>query len=314
MLRLLLTLAAFLAPAPLFAQDAVDADLLMQDLRALSADEMAGRAVGTPGGALAQTYITRRFTELGLEVHRQPFRSPMLSGRTGQGTNLMALIPGSEQPGKVIVVSAHYDHIGVQSGRIYNGADDNASGVSALFAVAAALRQAPPRHSVLLVAFDAEELGYYGARFFMQNPPGPPGAIILNVNMDMIARGDRGTLWAVGTRFYPALRPAIEAAGANSPLPLRFGLDVPPSRANPRNENLTMRSDQAAFGLAGIPFVLFYTGDHRDYHEPGDDADRIDPRRYSGVVATILDVLRRLDADSAALDEAKRQARGVRLR
>jgi len=313
MLRFLLTLAALLAPASLWAQDAVYADMLMQDVHALSADDMAGRAANTPGGERARDYIERRFTELGLQTHRGPFTYPIDRRRTGRGTNVMAIIRGSERPDKVIVVSAHYDHVGVDRGRIYNGADDNASGVSALFAFAAALRQAPPRHSVLLVAFDAEELGLYGARVFMQQPPVPASAILLNINMDMVARGDRGLLWAVGPRLHPALRPAVEAAGAASPIPLRFGRDSlrPDSESE---DDLTLRSDQGAFGLAGIPFVLFHTGEHDDYHEPTDDADKIDPRRYARIVATMLDALRRLDADGAALDRARREARPVRAR
>ncbi len=314
MLRLLLTLAVLLAPASLSAQDAVDTDTLMQDLRILSADDMAGRAVGTSGGERAQAYIARRFTELGLEVHRQPFRIPLSRGRIGRGTNLMAVIPGSEQPGKTIVVSAHYDHVGVQRGRIHNGADDNASGVSSLFAVAAALQRTPPKHNVLLVAFEAEEAGLYGARIFTAHPPVPLDTMILNVNLDMIARGDRGILWAVGPRHFPAIRPAIEAAGANSPIPLQFGLDALPGRGRQSEDSLILRSDQGAFGLAGIPFVLFHTGEHDDYHEPGDDAERIDPRRYAGVVAVVLDALRRLDGDAAALNTAREQARRVKIR
>lgn len=313
MLRILLTLAALLMPATLAAQDTVDADILMQDLRALSADDMAGRAAGTPGGERARAYIERRFTELGLEAYRTAFAYPVGRGRTGQGTNVFALIRGSERPGRAIVVSAHYDHVGVERGRIHNGADDNASGVSALFAIAAALRQTPPKHSVLLVAFDAEEMGLFGARFFMQQPPIPLDTILLNINMDMVARGDRGILWAVGPRIHPALRPAIEAAGAAAPLPLRFGLDSQRPHLGAQND-LTLRSDQGAFALAGIPFVLFHTGEHDDYHRPTDDADKIDPRRYAGVVAFMLDALRRLDADRTALDTARRDARPVRPR
>ena len=312
MIRILQSLADLLMPASLFAQDSIDAAMLMQDVRALSADDMAGRAANTPGGESARAYIERRFTELGLQPHRGPFTYPIDRRTTGRGTNVMAVIRGSERPDKFIVVSAHYDHVGVDRGRIYNGADDNASGVSALFAFAA-LRQTPPRHSVLLVAFDAEELGLYGARVFMQQPPVPAASILLNVNMDMVARGDRELLWAVGPRLYPALRPAIEAAGASSPIPLRFGRDSLRPDAE-SEDDLTLRSDQGAFGLAGVPFVLFHAGEHDDYHEPTDDADKIDPRRYARIVATMLDALRRLDGDGAALDRARREARPVRAR
>ena len=305
---------ALLAPASLSAQDSVDTAVLMRDLQVLAADDMAGRGAGTEGSRRARNYIARRFAELGLEVHLAPFRYPAAGGRSEEGTNVWVLVRGTERPDKVIVVGAHYDHVGVREREIYNGADDNASGTAALFAIAAALRPTPPRHSVMLVAFDAEELGLFGSRVFVQGPPVPKENILLNINLDMVARGDGGVLWAAGPRIYPALRPAVQAAADAASITVRFGQDYRPARPGWGRGDLTLRSDQAAFGIAGIPFVFFTAGDHRDYHKPTDDAELVEAGFYSGAVAAVLDTFRRLDADSAALDAARRDGDKPRWR
>lgn len=313
MRRAPIALAALLFPAALSAQDRLDVPVLMCDLTSLSADDMAGRATGTPGSERARAYIARRLTELGFTPTIVPFRYPAAGDRAGQGANVVATIRGTERPEKVIVVSAHYDHLGTRAGRIYNGADDNASGVAALLALADALNRAPPRHSVILVAFDAEEIGFHGVRDFLRRPPVPLDTIVLNLNLDMLSRREGGgVLWAAGPRLYPALRPDVAAAAAGAAVPLRFGKDDP-RRPGRGDDDMTLRSDQGWFGRAGIPFVLFHTGEHGDYHEPTDDAGRVDPAFYSGVVAITLAAFRRLDANPGALDTARRHAPRVRF-
>jgi Zn-dependent M28 family amino/carboxypeptidase len=313
MRRFMLAIAALLAPAALAAQDQVDGPVLMRDLQVLSADDMAGRGTGTEGAERARAYLERRFTELGLQPRRTRFRydAPPVGQR--EGVNLWTMIRGTEHPEQAIVVSAHYDHVGVVEGRIHNGADDNASGTAALLAVAAALRRNPPKHTVILAAFDAEELGLFGARMFVQSPPVPLAGILLNINLDMIARKDQSTLWAAGPRIYPSLRPHVTAAAEAAPVRLRLGLDFRPNRPGRGGEDMTLRSDQAAFGMAGIPFIFFTTGDHPDYHRHSDDSERVNAPFYTGVVTTVLDVLRRLDGDHATLETARREGNRPRF-
>jgi len=306
MIRIILAISALLAPVTPSAPDRVDSDGLMRDLRVLSADDMAGRSTGTDGSVRARNYIERRLAEAGVQVHRTPFRFDAPPRGSLQGANVWALVRGSEYPDQVIVVSAHYDHLGVVEGQIYNGADDNASGTAAMLAIAGALQRSPPRHSVLLVAFDAEELGLFGSRMFVQAPPVPLDRILLDINLDMVSRNDRGWLSAAGPRIYPALRPVVMAAAQASPVSLRLGDDFRRTETSPGRSDMTLRSDQAAFGLVGIPFVFFSTGSHRDYHRPSDDAERVVAPFYSGVVTTVLDVFRRLDADHTALETARR--------
>lgn len=285
----------------------VDPDRLMADLSTLSDDAMEGRLTGSDGAARARDHIARRFGEVGLAVEQAQFVFTPGDGQERRGVNLWTRIEGIEAPDRWIVVTAHYDHVGIRDGEIHNGADDNASGVAVLLALADELRHAPPVHSVLLVAFDAEEPvpGFFGARAFVEQPPVPIERILLNVNLDMVSRQDGGALWAAGTGPHPALRPVLDPVAARAPVPLRFGHDGHGSDG----DDWTELSDHAVFHWAGIPFVYFGVEDHADYHGPGDEVDRIDPDFFARSARTILTAVRRLDAATTVLIEARRVAR-----
>lgn len=302
--------ALLLAVAAIHAQttalDAVDADRLMAEVRALSSPEMTGRATGTEGGARARALILERFNTIGLQdpgggVER-PFvpargaKSPSLDqGQSGPaGANLAGLCRGTEPDLPFIVVSAHYDHLGIRNGVMYPGADDNASGVAALLELARACIERPFQHSVLFVAFDAEEMGLQGARAFLASPPVPKERLALNVNLDMVARGDRHELYLAGLARYPQLKPMLADVTARPPVTLRFGHDT-----GGGHDDWTSQSDHGAFHAAGIPFVYFGVEDHPDYHKPTDTAEKIDPAFFAAAVGTILDVVRTLDAELA---------------
>jgi Zn-dependent M28 family amino/carboxypeptidase len=319
MRKLLIGMLALVAPVEASAQGAaqeaerIDEAALMRDLGALASDAMEGRGTGAPGAARARDYIERRWRELGLEVRRASFTYSARGRPPKPGVNVWTMIAGrgGDARGRgVIVIGAHYDHLGRRGGQIYNGADDNASGTAALLAIAAALRARPPEHDVILVAFDAEELGLHGARAFVAAPPVARERILLNLNLDMLARGDLGELWASGTRHYPALRPAVAAAAGAATIPVRLGQDIRPGERGEGREDWGSVSDHAAFAAAGIPYVFFSVENHGDYHRPTDDAERVQAAFYSGAVAAVLDTLRRLDGDGAALREARRAAGG----
>jgi Zn-dependent M28 family amino/carboxypeptidase len=249
--------------------------------------------VGTLGNLKARHFLERRMAEAGLH----PIGTPAGYGRPfswprGTGENLVGLVPGRDPEAEVIVLTAHYDHLGVQDGRIYNGADDNASGTAAALELARQLLADPPEHPVLVALLDAEEYGGWGARAFVDDPPVPRERIALNVNLDMVSRTD-GLLWAAGAYHTPALHPVLEEVVGRAPLTLRQGHDRPGA---PEGDDWTSQSDHQAFHDAGIPFVYFGVEDHEDYHRSTDDFDRVNPGEYVASVQTILMALRALDA------------------
>lgn len=282
----------------------VDAARMLQDLEWLATDARGGRRVGTEGNRAARAYIVQTFQELGLQHsgdgYVQPFAVRDSSGRY-TGANVVGYLTGTASPRRFIVVSAHFDHLGVgppdaTGDSIYNGADDNASGTAALMALARYFAVHRPRHSVLFAAMDAEELGLQGARAFIRDPPVPLEQIAVNVNMDMMAHSQR-ELYVAGTYHYPFLRAFVLSGAASTEVDVKFGHDTPEPSAS---DDWTMASDHGPFHEAGIPFLYFGVEDHPDYHRPSDDVATINPLFYRGaanvVLGVVLELDRRLDA------------------
>jgi Zn-dependent M28 family amino/carboxypeptidase len=263
----------------------------MATVRVLAADSMEGRRAATPGGARARRYLLGRLQELGVAPlegsHIQTFPLP-----TDSGVNILGVIPGTRGDAPYIVLSAHYDHVGIRDGVIYNGADDNASGVAAVLAIAGSLRRQPLEHPVIIALFDAEEGGLRGARAFVTSGPVPRERIALNVNLDMVGHSEAGVLWAAGASHTPALRPVLDSLARTAPVTLKLGHD----RAGvPGEQNWSGSSDHGAFHSAGIPFVYFGEEDHQDYHKPSDDPETLTPKFFGGAVTVIEAALRALD-------------------
>lgn len=288
------TARAQVAPAP-----QLDSARLIRDLYTLAADSMEGRRIGTPGGARARTYLVSRLTAIGLApMHDSlpvPFSSPGRGGTT-RGVNVVGIVRGTRAPDQYIVLSAHYDHLGVRNGTVYPGADDNASGTCAVLAIAAWLKAHPPAHSVIVALFDGEEGGLRGSRAFVADPPVPLEKIIANVNLDMVGRNEHGELYAAGATPFPKMRPLIEATAKASGVTLRMGHD-----SGGGHEDWTRQSDQGSFDAKKIPWVYFGVEDHPDYHKPTDVPNRIEPGFYFRSATTVADFVRRLDAFTGSL-------------
>jgi len=264
------------------------------DLKVLASATMAGRGTGTGGNAKARAYIIQRLKAMGVQpvggTFEHPFTGSSNTGHALAGTNIVGTVRGSTN--KTIVVTAHYDHLGQRYGYIYYGADDNASGVAALLAVAEYFTKNPPRHNILLVAFDAEEHGLVGAKQFVAQPPVPVSQMALNINLDMVSRSAKKELVACGTRHYPQLKPLVQAvAPQHSGLTVKYAHDGAPNGG----QDWTTSSDHAHFHSKGIPFVYFGVEDHPDYHKPTDTFDRIDQRFYNDVVLFITHVVKHMD-------------------
>ena len=299
---LLLSACETAAPpqAPAAPQPSVMHAQLLEDVRILAADDMQGRDTGAPGGAKARAYIIDRLEALGVEAPAMGREQPWeMQGRTREGpktfngVNVLGVIPGTRVTDRYIVVTAHYDHVGVSDGQIYNGADDNASGVATLLALAADLKRQAPDHSVLIVALDGEERGLLGARHFVEAPPVPLASIAMNLNFDMTARAETdGKLWVTGTYQNPSLRPLLETIPANGAVALAFGKDTPQDTGE---DNWVNASDHAAFHRAQVPFLYFGVNYHPDYHRPSDDFERITPSVFISATELSIAGFRALD-------------------
>ncbi len=274
--------------------------------RTLAHDSMEGRRVGTPGGARARAFLVETFRAIGLQEppagYVQDFsgRGRRDTTQVIQGANVVGYLAGSQPELGAIVLTAHYDHLGIRPPRpdappeaqgdsIYNGADDNASGVTGLLAAARYFAAHPPRHTLVFAALDAEEAGMHGARDFVAR--GWPERIVLNVNLDMISRSD-SVLWVAGTYHYPHLRPLLDGVRGVGRVVLRFGHDEPGVQGM---DDWTRSSDHAAFHARGIPFLYLGVEDHPDYHRATDEFERVDPAFFLDAVRTVLTVVAALD-------------------
>lgn len=278
----------------------VDSARVVDDLRFLSSPDLAGRGAGTPGNRVAREYIQRELADAGVRPFDRGWSQSFSSGMPGvtnvTGTNIVGWVEGTEVPGRFIVVTAHYDHLGERNGTVYPGADDNASGSAALLEIARQVVANPLGHSVIFAAFDAEESGLRGARAFVADPPVALDAIVLNVNMDMVSRNTAGEIYVAGPFHYPFLAEHVRTVAERSELEVLIGHDQPIPTPS---DDWTGQSDHAAFHAARIPFAYFGVEDHPDYHRPTDTFENTDPAFFVRAVDTVLDFIREVDRSPA---------------
>ncbi|RZL58837.1 MAG: M28 family peptidase, partial [Pedobacter sp.] len=269
---------------------------LLKDVETLSSDAYQGRKTGTKGAEMARAYISERFQKLGLKSYpqninyAQEFSFNSRGGTKVNGTNLIGYIQGKTS--NVIVVSAHYDHLGVVKDQVFNGADDNASGTAGLLKIAAYFAKHKPTNTIIFAAFDAEEMGLQGAKAFVANPPIPIETIVVNVNMDMISHSDKGELYVAGTFKYPALKKHIDTNRKD--IKVSLGHDDPKLG----HDDWTNQSDQGAFNAKNIPFLYFGVEDHKDYHKATDEYQTITKQFFSNAANVVLDVVKSIDNQS----------------
>ncbi len=253
------------AKAPECPESAFDADAMRSEVAYLASEELDGRVPGTAGDAAARALVRERFTCLGLTPldGLGGFEQAFVDSRGRETANVLGSLPGAdaELADEVVVLSAHLDHLG--DGLL--GANDNASGVSGLMAIAQAFteRDEAPARTVLFAAFGAEESGMEGATAFMDGLA--PEDIVYSVNMDMIGSyASTGTVWALGALDRTPGRSIVEALREDYP-ELDIGVGAPSDL-----------SDNEVFCSEGIPYLFFWTEDPECYHAACDTADRID--------------------------------------
>ncbi|MGV3636786.1 MAG: M28 family peptidase [Flavobacteriales bacterium] len=198
--------------------------------------------------------------------------------------NVLAYIEGTDKKDEVVVLTAHYDHVGVEDGVVYNGADDDGTGTVAMIEIAEAFALAKaagegPRRSVLVMPVSGEEKGLLGSRYYSEHPVFPLVNTVADLNIDMIGRRDS---------VHATSEPYIYVIGSDR---LSTGLHEANERANELYSKLTLdytfnaesdpnrfyyRSDHYNFARKGVPSLFYFSGIHEDYHQPGDDVEKID--------------------------------------
>jgi len=275
-----------------FAQ--VDSVKLLTDLQILSADSLEGRAAGTKGGEMTRKYITHRLSQIGITAffpeYKQNFEfTEGRDSRTKNGVNLAGFIRGNSD--NIIVLSAHYDHVGIIDGKIFNGADDNASGVAALLAIAEYFQTNSPEHTIIFAFFDAEEKGLKGSEAFVNSVVFEKEKVVLNINMDMVSRNAKGEIFIAGTKYKASLKKICSSISSNQPVKILFGHDG----TNKREQDWTNSSDHKHFHKLGIPFLYFGVADHAYYHKENDEFESIDPTFFLKASQTVLNFAVYLD-------------------
>lgn len=293
--------------------ESITAADLQKHLYIVASDEMEGRNTGSAGQKKAAEYIIQQYRIIGIKPppsepdFLQFVPKEALNSRREvlpDSENIVAYIPGSEKPGELIVISAHYDHVGVRDGQIYNGADDDGSGTVALIELAEAFTKASkrgkaPKRSVLFLHVTGEEHGLLGSRYYAENPLFPLKNTVANINIDMIGRSDadhkgQNYVYVIGSEMLSTqLKKINETANRNTHnLLLNYKYDDP---ADPNR--LYYRSDHYNFAKNGIPSIFFFDGIHEDYHQPTDDADKIEynlfQKRVQLVFATAWELANR---------------------
>ena len=269
----------------LFTQAHAD---IMNDIRELSSPELEGRKTGSLGAERTRTYLTGRFKQIGLIPLEADFEHVFSYGAFDKtGINLVAFRQGCLYPDKHIVLTAHYDHLGRQGRKIFHGADDNASGVAAMLAVAERLTDKCPSYSYIFVATDAEENGLFGSKAFVADPPVAKDSLVLNLNLDMVSRADkRGRLYLTGAKVFPDLVKWLQVSYPE----LQFLPHSGPSnmrRGSPRYHWPGV-SDHGPFYRADIPYLFFGGQEHPQYHTEDDMWQRIEPEFLQMALSAIL--------------------------
>lgn len=272
----------------------IKADELKKNLYVIAADDMEGRDTGSPGQKRAGEYMISFYKQNGIghpeamtsyyqKVPADFMNSKGRGGKLPDSENILAFIPGSEKPNEIIVVSAHYDHVGTKNGVVYNGADDDGSGTVAVMEIAKAFQEAKkagygPKRSLLFLHVTGEEHGLFGSDFYSQNPVFPLENTVVDLNIDMIGRDDpenRGKqyVYVIGSDMLSSeLKKINEEANAKTvQLELNYKYDDPKDP-----QRLYYRSDHYNFAKKGVPVAFFFDGIHEDYHQPTDDPEKID--------------------------------------
>ncbi|WP_458628257.1 M28 family peptidase [Winogradskyella sp. PC D3.3] len=285
---------------------------IKDDVTYLADDKLEGRQTGTEGEVLASEYLIKRFKEIGVQPKGtdgflqsfsfKPKTDPHSevefttnADSTITGHNVVGFIDNNAKT--TVVIGAHYDHLGFggegslyrgEDKAVHNGADDNASGVAVMLNLASRLKvkndqsKIKDKNNYLFLAFSGEEMGLLGSNYFSKNPTIDAASINYMINMDMVGRMKADSTLAVyGTGTSPIFKQTLRSNND------KFKIV--------ENESGVGPSDHTSFYLIDIPVLHFFTGQHEDYHKPGDDAEKLNYEGMNLIADYIYDIITDLD-------------------
>jgi len=292
---------------------------LYKHIEVLSSDSLEGRETGKPGQKMAAEYIANHFKKIGIPPYKRKtyyqkfkvkserhickcddcdlafFKRIFKSNQTIKGENVLGYIEGSDLKDELLIITAHYDHLGKHDSLIFNGADDDASGVSAALEIAEAFMLAKkaghgPRRSILIMPVSGEEKGLLGSRYYTDNPIYPLENTVANLNIDMIGRlddwHDNGNyVYLIGSD-----RLSYDLHNLNEKINDDYiGIDLD-YRFNDKDDpnRYYYRSDHYNFAKNNIPVIFYFNGVHEDYHKPSDTIEKIDFDKINTITRLIF--------------------------
>jgi len=263
---------------------------LKKHLLKLTSKEFEGRRTGEKGQKIAAKYLADYYQSLEIEAavsegqYYQNIPKDFFNGASKKASeNVLAFIYGTEKPEEVVVISAHYDHLGIKGDKIFNGADDNGSGTAAVLEIAEAFHKAVlegegPKRSVLFLNLTGEEEGLYGSKYYTSHPIFPLKNTIVNLNIDMVGRVDKrhednpNFVYVIGddkiSRELHYISEAVNKKYIQLDLDYKYNDEKDPNR-------FYYRSDHYNFAKNGVPIIFYFNGVHADYHKATDTEEKI---------------------------------------
>ena len=272
----------------------ISTESLRTNLTYIASDETEGRETGSAGQKKAGKFMIDFYKKNGVSFPKgakdyyQTVPAAFLNAKRNENLpdseNIWAFIEGSEKPEEIVVISAHYDHVGVKNGEVYNGADDDGSGTVALMEMAVAFQKAKneghgPKRSILILHVTGEEHGLHGSRYYAENPLFPLINTVADVNIDMIGRRDdlhkdsNNYIYVIGSDYLSTdlynICESVNKEYTKLDLDYKYNDKKDPNR-------FYYRSDHYNFAKNGIPSVFLFNGTHADYHKASDEVSKIE--------------------------------------
>ncbi len=301
-----------------FAETITEEDL-KKHIEILSSDEFEGRETGKKGQKLAAKYISNFFKKIEIPPYKKNTYYQKFKVKSGRhlckcedcdsdflkrilskknivkGENVLGFIEGSDKKEEILILTAHYDHLGKHENKIYNGADDDASGTAAIMEIAEAFVKAKkegngPRRSVLIMAVSGEEKGLLGSKYYTDNPIFPLEKTVANLNVDMIGRIDdwhdhENYVYLIGSDMLSKDLHEISEEVNNEYMSIE--LDYTFNKEDDPNRYY-YRSDHYNFAKNNIPVIFYFNGIHEDYHKETDTIEKIRFRKVKRITQLIF--------------------------